>query len=67
MFLRKVIETHLVSHQQPVQWEVNLIALVNTEKHQHTVWKITNIKTETTTTKDEKRKSGKGGKGEVNH
>ena len=33
----------------------------------HTVWKITNIKTETTTTKDEKRKSGKGGKGEVNH
>ena len=33
----------------------------------HTVWKITNIKTETTATKHEKRKSRKGGKGEVNH
>ena len=29
----------------------------------HTVWKITNIKTETTTTKDEKRKAERGKEG----
>ena len=56
-----------MSHQPPVQWEVNLIALVNTVQLQHTVLEITNVKTEATRQKMKREKAKKGERGKVNH
>ena len=52
-----------MSHQPPVQWEVNLIALVNTVQLQHTVLEITNVKTEVTRQKMKREKAKKGERG----